>query len=348
MRDYVSFTYNDEHGGGGFTATDVRVLNDYLAAHSQYHVLIFDPNVPVILIDKDKQPYLPYVNGKDGDLFIRHPANDTFLFGRQWPAVTVAWPDWTNPAITSWWEDNFRLFGDIAGQVGGVWLDMNEPSNFCDGQISVSCQGKADPDRQLDPIAVPHPPVSFPTDIPTPPYQPGLPFGRDMQSGSFNISSHLFLGQAYDVKELWGMMEQRATATAMANIHRTRPFTLSRSTFMGSGSWGAHWLGDNYSNWDDLRRSIAEVLSMGLYGITMVGADICGFNGDTTAELCTRWIQLGSLYPFARDHSTVFSKDQEAYRFGEPYVSINRNSIKLRYSLLPYFYQLFVDSHRSG
>ena len=174
MRDYVAFTYNDELGSGGFTAKDVRALNDYLAANQQYHVQIVDPNIPVILLDKDKQPYLPYVNGKANNLFVRHPANDTFLFGKQWPAVTVAWPDWTNPGVESWWEDNFRRFGEIAGQLGGVWLDMNEPSNFCDGQISASCIGSADSSRQLDPIAVPHPPVSSPTDIPLPPYEPYL------------------------------------------------------------------------------------------------------------------------------------------------------------------------------
>ena len=347
MRDYVAFTYNDELGSGGYTAKDVRALNDYLAANQQYHVHIVDPNIPVILVDKDKQPYLPYVNGKTNNLYVRHPANDTFLFGTQWPPMTVVWPDWTHPDITSWWEDNFRRFGDIAGQLDGVWLDMNEPSNFCNGQISQDCNGQPDSNRQLDPIAVPHPPVSSPTDIPLPPYEPNLA-SRHIESNSFNISSNLYLGQSYNVKDMWGMMEQRATATAMANIHKTRPFTLSRSTFMGSGSWGAHWLGDNGSNWDDLRRSIAEVLSMGLYGITMVGADICGFGGDTDAELCARWIQLGSLYPFSRDHSAIGTKDQEAYRFAEPYLSLNRNSIKLRYSLLPYFYQLFVDSHLTG
>ena len=80
----------------------------------------------------------------------------------------------------------------------------------------------------------------------------------------------------------------------------------------------------------------------------MVGADICGFGGNTTEELCARWFQLGSLYTFARDHSDKNSKSQEPYALGDTVLGAAKTNLKLRYSFLKYIFTLFINKKGLG
>ena len=74
------------------------------------------------------------------------------------------------------------------------------------------------------------------------------------------------------------------------------PFILTRSTFPGSGQFGAaHSLGNNWQSWESMRYSISGIFDMNMFGIPLVGADICGYYGNSTMlddekeELCAWW-----------------------------------------------------------
>ena len=98
------------------------------------------------------------------------------------------------------------------------------------------------------------------------------------------------------------MLETYATNKFLA-LKYQRPFIITRSSTLGSHRYGFHWTGDNRAEWAYLKGSIADNFNFQLWGIQMVGPDICGFGGNTTEELCSRWFQLAALYPFARDHN---------------------------------------------
>ena len=68
----------------------------------------------------------------------------------------------------------------------------------------------------------------------------------------------------------------------------------SRSTFAGSGKYVSHSLGQNHRTFNDLKLSISGIMNFNMFGIPLVGPNICGFSiSDVSideSELCGRWI----------------------------------------------------------
>ena len=128
-----------------------------------------------------------------------------------------------------------------------------------------------------------------------------------------------------------------------------RPFILTRSFFAGSQKYAFTWTGDNSASWDQMRNSLAMVLSLGISGMPFCGADVGGFFDSPDQALLTRWYQLGAwLYPFFRCHSHHDSERREPYTLKGGFQDAVKKAIQERYMLTPYWYTLSRHSNLTG
>lgn len=314
MNDSKDFTVDLVHYEG---------LSDFVSEVHQagmHYVPIIDPGISAA---EPPHTYPPWDEGARLGIFIRNSSNLPFI-GKVWNPVGTSWPDFTHPLSAYYWgRQLMRFHNEIP--VDGAWIDMNEPSNFWSGSVD-GCESNN---------------LEHPYFLPA--VHGGLLFYHTLC-----MSSRQHLGLHYNLHNLFGFTETIATNAALQIIRGKRPFIISRSTFPGQGSYGGHWTGDVWSDWFNLWQSVAGVLNFNMYGIPMVGADICGFNGNTTAELCMRWMQLGAFYPFSRNHNTDDAFDQDPVALGEDVVIASRNALTQRYILLPYLYSLFFRAHLTG
>lgn len=307
------FTFDPQRFG------DLPEMVEDLHQKGMKYILILDPGISS---SSSTGTYPPFDEGQRRGVFIRNATGQT-LIGKVWPGPT-AFPDFTNPETTVWWEDCIREFHSRV-PVDGLWIDMNEPASFVQGSVD-GC-----PDSDLE----------------NPPYVPRMVGGR-LNSGTLCMSAQQNLSSHYNLHNLYGLTEASATHRALVRVRGTRPFVLSRSSFPGIGRFSGVWTGDVRSDWEQLRFSVPAVLLFGLFGVPLVGADVCGFGGDTTEELCVRWMQLGAFYPFMRNHNDKPNAPQEPYVFGQEAQAAMRSAVMLRYSLLPFLYTLFHHAHTSA
>src|SRR5215216_6714722 len=144
------------------------------------------------------------------------------------------------------------------------------------------------------------------------------------------------------------LMARAAREGLLALRPDERPFVITRAGYAGLQRHAMHWTGDNSSWWEHLWMSMPQLQNLALSGIAWAGVDVGGFGGDTNGELLARWTEFGIFQPYCRNHTTIGTRRQEPWAFGEPYESVCRDMIKLRQRLLPYLYTLFDECHRTG
>jgi alpha-glucosidase (family GH31 glycosyl hydrolase) len=310
MDAYKDFTVSQVNftGLGSFVNT--------LHSDSKHYVPIIDAGIA-------NSTNSAFTNGTNMNVFLQSPYKNGTYVGSVWPGAAV-FVDWTHPNASTYWQNALK---SLQSQVSfdGIWLDMNEASNFCDGECA--------------PIT----PAFNSTDLP---YLPG-DVDLNIKNIDLNVTHYNNITE-FDFHSLYGYYETKATNQYLTSTLGVRPFIISRSSFAGMGKYGQHWLGDNFSEWEYLEYSIIGIYNFQMFGIPFVGADICGFNGNTTAELCARWMQLGTLYPFSRNHNTLDAIAQEPYAFDSNVTATSNLAIRTRYLLLNYIYTLMFTHAQNG
>ena len=168
---------------------------------------------------------------------------------------------------------------------------------------------------------------------------------------------------------IYGMQMARASYNGIKKHNPDkRPFLLTRANFSGGQRYAALWTGDNIASWEHLHHALEQCVRLSISGYSFVGTDIGGFVEQPSAELFTRWLQLGIFHPLFRNHTMGYNVDgaaavkedqveqqklqsdanQEPWTFGQKYTDINRSVIELRYRLLHYLYTAFYHYVERG
>lgn len=177
MEDYRDFT------NGQVNYLDLPTFVSNIQTAGLRYVPIIDAGVAM----RPKTDYSFYTDGVTADAFIKGADGEIFT-GRVWPNE-VAFPDFYNPAAVTWWHTGIDSFLANVG-FDGLWLDMNEASNFCNGVCF---------DEQKAAMPVKH----------NLPYVPG---GRNLETKSISLDATHFNGvQEIDAHSTFGYMEVKAT-----------------------------------------------------------------------------------------------------------------------------------------
>lgn len=318
MKGYRVFTFDEEK------FPDLPRLSRRLKEQGIRLISIIDPGV------KAEQGYHIYDQGKEKGYFCQKTDGSGDFVGAVWPGPSV-FPDFFRPEVREWWGAQYQQLLDQG--ISGVWNDMNEPSIFYTPDAFHQYADRLQDFRARS---------DYGEELANALFDKGV----CLKEGYYDEFEHQVEGKTVphrSVHNLYGTMMTRAVGEFLQKQNPDkRNFLLSRSSYPGMHRYAAIWTGDNHSWWEHLSLNIQMMVSLNISGMLFTGADIGGFSGDCNGELLVRWTQLGAFAPFFRNHAALWSRNQEPWCFDQETLELCRESIKLRYAILPYYYSEFV------
>ncbi|MDV7188564.1 glycoside hydrolase family 31 protein [Lutibacter sp. TH_r2] len=157
-------------------------------------------------------------------------------------------------------------------------------------------------------------------------------------------------GTADEVHNIYGSEWAKLIAKGYEKeFPNERPFILMRAGYSGAQRYGMiPWSGDVNRTWGGLKPQMEISLQMGMQGLAYMHSDLGGFAGaNLDNELYTRWLQYGVFQPIYRPHAQEEVPSEPIFREQKTKV-LAKKSIELRYSLLPYNYNLAFKNSQNG
>ncbi|PNS21179.1 hypothetical protein CAC42_3517 [Sphaceloma murrayae] len=261
------------------------------------------------------------------------------------------YPNLNNKVVRRWWGEQYKNLFDNGLEF--VWQDMTSP-----------CMGQNYGDMKSWPFR--------------------LLLEADGWSGDPSMAGpngETLKKKAIEIWSLYSYNLHKATYHGLNRLESRkgkRNFIIGRGSFTGAHRFAGLWTGDNSSTWQFFNISVAQVLSLGLSGVTVAGADVGGFEPPEeglqefcTPELFVRWNLAYSMLPWYRNHYVQKGKkmfqepwayeeftqspawkqmnmpadDWSLYRAVHPIV---RYYIRLRYSLMQLMYDTMFENLLHG
>lgn len=264
-----------------------------------------------------------------GNLFAYQPGSGQCNAVSTAPVILRDWfgqasmVDWSNPAAGAWVHDQRRFPNLVQKGVTSHWADLGEPEKYdgdaCYNGVEITATG-----------------------------------AKNRHGDIHNLYAFLWNRSIWD-----GYYQKRA-------VNKLRPFTLSRSGAPGSQRWGvAMWSGDIGSNLDILATHLNAQMHMSFSGIDYYGSDIGGFrregmpaNGGHSGhlqyqnELYSQWLANGAWFDVpVRPHTDNSFQQNRRYETAPDLVGLvdsNRENLRQRYELIPYYYSLAYRANLFG